>query len=439
MFKQILNLLRQNPFHAAVCVIGTAVTIAFVMVVAMIYDFRTADMAPEADRSRMMYTGTGRTEMAADGTMRASGMGRVAFEALFDSLPGVEALTWYGQFSRSVCSLPATADRYPYLARYVAANWFRFFSYRLLAGRTFTQEEYDAARQSFVETTGDSWRNRKPSSDQRHRVVVLTEHVAAQLFGGAAEAVGKVMWIDFMPARVVGVVADVSSIFQTAYAEVFLPFSLVNERAAQSWTNELGGVRRGVLRLKPGTSPQSIRAEVERREALLNSTGLEYRFHMERMYTHTEYTFFRDTQIDARLLYALLVLVLMVVPAISISGLMNAQMQSRLSEIAVRKAYGASGLSIIGRLFSESLLTTLMGGVVGYLLSCLLVWMGRAWLFGLGGTVLTGIAVDGSLLMRPALFLTVLAVCVVFNALSVLLPAWIAVRRNISSTLKGGE
>ena len=115
----------------------------------------------------------------------------------------------------------------------------------------------------------------------------------------------------------------------------------------------------------------------------------------------------------------------------------HAQMQSRLTEIAVRKAYGASNVSVVGRLFSESLLTTVMGGIAGYLLSCLLVWSGRTWLFGTGGVDLSGIALDGNLLLRPALFFAVLGLCLVFNLLSVGLPAWIAVHRSIASTLKG--
>ena len=48
--KQLFNLIR---FYTAVCVIGTAVTLAFVMVVVMVYDFRTANVAPETRRSRL--------------------------------------------------------------------------------------------------------------------------------------------------------------------------------------------------------------------------------------------------------------------------------------------------------------------------------------------------------------------------------------------------
>ena len=107
---------------------------------------------------------------------------------------------------------------------------------------------------------------------------------------------------------------------------------------------------------------------------------------------------------------------LLVVPAVGISGLVHAQMQSRLGEIAIRKAYGASNANIIGHLFIESLGTTLIGGVLGYALSCVLVVAGGTWLFGTGGVELQGIVLGSDLLLRPSLFLAVLAACLVFNA-----------------------
>ena len=158
---------------------------------------------------------------------------------------------------------------------------------------------------------------------------------------------------------------------------------------------------------------------------------------MDELYTHTEYTFFRGKNVSGVLVYGMLLMVLLIVPAINISGMMHAQIQERITEIAVRKAYGASRLSVMSRLFSESLLTTFFGGILGYIVACLCVWIGRVWLFGTGDVELSGINVGGGLLLRPGLFVLVFGICIVFNLLSVLLPAWIATRGNIATTIKG--
>lgn len=168
LLLQAFNLIRQNPFYATISIIGTAVTIAFVMVVVMIYDFRTMDMAPESDRSDMMYTGLGMTYRKLDHTNQNSGMGRKAFEALFSELPGVKEVTWYRGVSKTPCNLSASNEIFNYYVRPVADNWFKFFDYEFIAGRPFTQEEYDARR----------W------------VSVITERMALQLFG-TTDVVGK--------------------------------------------------------------------------------------------------------------------------------------------------------------------------------------------------------------------------------------------------------
>ena len=168
LLLQAFNLIRQNPFYATISIIGTAVTIAFVMVVVMIYDFRTMDMAPESDRSDMMYTGSGMTYRKLDHTNQNSGMGRKAFEALFSELPSVKEVTWYRGVSKTPCNLSASNEIFNYYVRPVADNWFKFFDYEFIAGRSFTQEEYDARR----------W------------VSVITERMALQLFG-TTDVVGK--------------------------------------------------------------------------------------------------------------------------------------------------------------------------------------------------------------------------------------------------------
>ena len=432
LILQAVRLIKQNPFYSLVAIVGTAVTIAFVMVVIMIYEFRSADMAPETDRSRLIYTDTGVT-MQKDGTNRRQGMNRWPYEAIFTNLPGVEDDTWYAALIKGTCSLPASFDRHNYYVKSVAPNWFSFFEYDFIAGRPFTQAEYDLTRSAF-QKADSQYKTEAAVMNPDYRCVVVAERVARQFFGSAEEAVGKTLLVNFLPATVVGVVADVSSIFQAAYAEIFQPFTLAYGKLGFRTENRLG-----IIKLAQNTSVEEVRREVERRELIYNEQQTESQFKMQNLYTHTEYTFFRGSSVNPHLVYILLILVLLGVPAISISGLMNAQMQGRLSEIAIRKAYGASNVSIIGHFFVEGLVNTLIGGALGFVLSYALVSLGRVWLLGNGINNLSAISVDISMALRLDLFVLVLLVCLIFNLLAVLLPATLAVRRNIVVTLKGGE
>lgn len=59
MYKQYLRqawqLMKQNRFFSAVYIIGTGLAISMVMVMAIAYHIRTANMAPEVHRDRMLY------------------------------------------------------------------------------------------------------------------------------------------------------------------------------------------------------------------------------------------------------------------------------------------------------------------------------------------------------------------------------------------------
>ena len=53
--RLLLNQLNQHRFYTAVCVVGTAVNKAFVVGGVMVYDFRTADVAPGTRRCRGLF------------------------------------------------------------------------------------------------------------------------------------------------------------------------------------------------------------------------------------------------------------------------------------------------------------------------------------------------------------------------------------------------
>ena len=50
---QALNLMKQNRFFSFVYILGTALAISMVMMMAIVYYIRTADIAPEVIRGRL--------------------------------------------------------------------------------------------------------------------------------------------------------------------------------------------------------------------------------------------------------------------------------------------------------------------------------------------------------------------------------------------------
>ena len=130
-------------------------------------------------------------------------------------------------------------------------------------------------------------------------------------------------------------------------------------------------------------------------------------------------------------------LILLIVPAINVSGLISSQMSRRMAELAVRKAYGASRSTLMVQLLRENLALAFAGALLGFLFSCIFIWLGKDWMLGYGAPG-TNFDVSVWLFFRPTVFVAVLVVCLLFNLLSVFIPAWHATRRPIAEVL-GGE
>lgn len=410
--KQAWNLIRRNPMQSLIVITGTAVTLAFVMVVVINFHLRVADSGPEQNRSRMMYVEPGLLHHV-DGYNYQHGVGKLSFERLLEGLPGVEKTTWWAMLADIPCSMTENDERRMLYVREVGEGWFDFFDYKIIAGKPFSVEENKGgARETMVSRTAAM----KLSNDNPE------------------DLVGKEILVNFIPLKVTGIFEDVSPLYQSAYGDVMVPFDYSVD---EDWLYGLGGRRQPLLMLAPGVSMDDVIAEISRREAALNDEGRDYVYHFEKFYDHLSYSFFRGTMINPSLVYALLLMVLLVVPALGMAGLINTQMRSRASEIAIRKAYGASDGNIVAHLFLETLVSTIIGAVAGYLLACVAVWIGQGWMFGdIRGD---NMPVTAALLMKPALLFYVVLACLAFTSLATIIPVWTATRRNIAVTLKGGE
>ena len=72
--------------------------------------------------------------------------------------------------------------------------------------------------------------------------------------------------------------------------------------------------------------------------------------------------------------YGTILLALLFVPALNLAGMIASRMKRQLSEMGIRKAFGASKASLLMQVFWENLFLTGLGGLLGLLLSYLIVY-----------------------------------------------------------------
>lgn len=410
--KQIIALIRQNLFFSIVSIIGTAVSITFVMAIYMVYDIQTANIAPESHRDRMIYSSYGYSYRKSDHGSANTGISYQAVKAVFNDLPGAEVITYLGPtYTRYCGASPEQGMRRT--VRQVDLNYWRVYDIPVVAGRLFSVEEFDACRD----------------------VVVIGEQLAREAFGSAEAAIGKNYFVNFKPKRIVGVTKDVSSLFMFAYGELFTPYSI--PQSTSQYSEGLTGNFEAIALAKPGVSNEEVKAQIESSLARFNETLTEFKMELPDLSTYTERQFFGSDMVTPAVTCIILGLILLIVPAINVSGLISSQMSRRMSELAVRKAYGASRYTLMMQLLRENLVLAIAGALLGFVFSCLFLWLGKDWMLGDGAP---GANFDVSiwLFLRPTVFLAVLVVCLLFNLLSVFIPAWHATNRPVAQVI-GGE
>ena len=130
---------------------------------------------------------------------------------------------------------------------------------------------------------------------------------------------------------------------------------------------------------------------------------------------------------------------LLFIPALNLSGMISSRMDSRVAELGIRKAYGATRRRLLEQVLCENLLLTLLGGLAGLLFSYLIVLTASDWILTLFDKNIYDTSLSTSLtpemLFNPAVFGCALAVCVVLNVVSALVPALGAMRHPIMESL----
>lgn len=117
---------------------------------------------------------------------------------------------------------------------------------------------------------------------------------------------------------------------------------------------------------------------------------------------------------------------LIILPALNLMNINVSRVYERASEIAVRKSFGASDGDILKQFLVETLVITIIGGILGTLLAIALVWLinSQRWL-GNFTLKFTGEVILYSLILIA-----------VFGLITGMLPAWRMAQTRIATSLR---
>lgn len=424
--RQAMQMLRQNKFFSIIYITGTGLAITMVMILAILYYFRTGNIAPETNRDRMLVIQHGKILNKVEG--QGNGSSRLSYPTIkecFYSMQTPEAITAIlpiGEQTEFI-QTPGSDEVYNGLVMGTDVTFWKIFQFRFLAGKPYTEEEF---------TSGI-------------RKAVVSESLARRLFN-TSDATGKTFLLNFEEYQVSGVVEDVPSIAQFCYAEMWIPFTnRPSQIQGSKWCDFiLGHMQLYILAKKPGDF-DAIRREAEENCRRYSANIPQYNFVLNEQPDTVLRAWLRTDSFASPKFMKLfiqifsVIFLLLLVPSINLTGMTASRMKKRMEELGIRKAFGAQNRTLLLQILYENLLLTLLGGLIGLLISYGLIFMLKGWLLGNydwdGSSLTASIDLSPGMLINPAIFGYTLIFCLILNLMSALVPAWRALRRPIVDAL----
>lgn len=417
--RQAWQMMKQQRFFSAIYIIGTGLAISMVMVLAVVYHIRTANIAPEVNRSRTVYVDRVSYKTKDGQSIYNSGCGiRFIKEAILSLKTPEEVAVIAMPLMKNMTDamyMQAVGTEKVQQVDYLPCNagFWRVYNFHFREGKPFTEEEVEAGI---------------------HRVVI-TNSLAHELFG-QSDVVGQGVLMNDVTYTVCGVVDDVSSAMKDCYAEVYFPYTADNEVKAMGTSNErnasVGFLQASIL-LKDAGDLSELQVELNDAVKRYNATLIEGRVEVGDAHTNG-FTLMGVEQNHTYLVVGLFLLLFLLVPALNISGLNASQMQERMEEIGIRKAFGAPSHTLFEQIFVENLALMLPGGLLGLGLSYGLVYLFRNLLL-MNGEISDNLFLSVGMLLNWQVFTYAFLVCLVLNLLSSLIPVWRAVKMNAVNAL----
>ena len=409
-FKQALQMLRENPLVNTISILGTALSIAAILMVVLVMQVNVTEYPPESNRNKMLYVFQVLAEPTGDQPRNNGNMSSEVVRECFYSLQKPAAVTAMIRGNRAI-SLPNKRLHQEFSVKYTDPGFWKVFDFTFTAGAPFTEADFQSGLSR----------------------AVIAEDVAAKLFE-TTDVIGQTIILDFTPYTIVGVVKPVSKAASHAYSNIWVPYSATTSLMASTRSEGIAGEFMTIMLAEKRSDFNAIKEELDQRIARYNEGKRDWKLQLHHNSPSTQIDILTGGNITYYLLTTgILLLFLLLIPALNITGVIHSSMYKRRSEIGVRKAFGATQGKLVNQILYENFVITLIGGVVGLILSFFLLEACKSFMFS-NEPMLTA-----RMLIRPGLFLAALLFVLLLNLLSAGLPARKIARQQIVDALKDSD
>ena len=200
--KQSYNLLKENRFVNGISVAGTALSVAAVMLVYLVYQVNFSAYAPESNRYRIFFVNSLQACGSDGKPINKGGMSHKVVRECLYPLQTPEAVTAFTDRQLPV-NIRGQQFYDKYTIKFTDDGFWKVFDFTFLSGVPFTHADWESGI----------------------RQAVISDKLARKLFG-TVEATGQTLRMNYADYQICGVVKEVSQAAENAYGDVWVPYTV---------------------------------------------------------------------------------------------------------------------------------------------------------------------------------------------------------------------
>lgn len=423
--KQAWTMMRQDRLYSSIYITGTGLSIALTMTLFVILYVKFAPLYPEYKRDRTLIINA--VSMTPKDTTSNNFWQSTPNYKLVEKLrelQNIDAVTgivceWNDEFHEASTRLFSSGVS----PLFVDADYWKVYDFEFLSGSPFTSTDFTA----------------------KTKVAVVSKSFAETLFK-STDVLENKFFLDGSEYKIVGVVKDVpSSMHQHTTADLWLPATCTSNFYAPGENDY--DLRGGVFIAMTAKSPNVIDDLQDEVDEMMRKHNQQDKVYNHKLlgpdifwangFRQGEYL----DEFDSLMTYGYILLALLIIPALNLSGMISSNMNRRRNELGIRKTYGATNRQLLTQILWENLFLTFVGGIVGIILSYLILMSTSNWIISLlsDGFIfskdLLSSNLSAEMLFNWSIFGGVVALCFLLNFLSATIPAIASLRHSIINSL----
>lgn len=426
--KQILKLVADNKVLSSIFIFGVALAITMVMVLQIVYQIKFGNLNNEPYRDRTLYMKSLTATQIINGKAEQSWTSGLSAKFIKECCFGIQDVELVSASSLDTKKSVVSSNDVKIQANYLLTDdvFFNLHNFIFISGSPFSRTDFESGIAK----------------------AVISENTALKLFNSVDDVIGRSIMINFKEFRVCGVVQNVSTLSSFVYSDIWIPYSYSNFVYEDQVGNS--GHTSGALicyfLAKSSSDYNRIKAQVESNIKRYNA-GLANGWQISS--TEQPYNLFMANRKESKDIdytseiwrYIMSISLFLIIPAINLSGLTIARMKKRYAELGIRKAFGATKWTILKQMIGENMILTLIGGVLGVIISYFAIELMSGFIFGdisyRDSLNPSARNVDLSMFFQLSTFVYAILYCVIINLLSSIIPAFIAARKEIIALING--